>query len=382
VFECRTIDSIELIALEPTPTRSRAKCALATSRQAGGRLSLIADAIASLQLRVQLPFNLAHDAGESRQGAAGMKRASGDAISSTRFLARAALIVLMGIAVPASAQQSAIPNFTSANFGWLVSSGFDFLPIEGQRAPVGGPDPQWRGGIGLPANDFNYQPPEAATDPRRRGPARIGPWNIERLSDVDNPNLKPWSAAEMRMHNELVANGRRAFSAMSRCWPGGPAQDLFNAEPIYFVQTATEVWILWQRDHLARRVFLNRGHSQNVKLSWFGESVGHYEGGELVIDTIGFVEHPYSFVDNWRTPHTKDLHMVERWKIADGGNAIEARVTFDDQGAFNAPWSGLVRWSKSNGPMLESVCPENNENYGKFLGLSEYPMPEAKTPDF
>jgi hypothetical protein len=41
-----------------------------------------------------------------------------------------------------------------------------------------------------------------------------------------------------------------------------------------------------------------------------------------------------------------------------------------------------VRWTKLNGPIVESVCAENNENYGKFLGLSEYPMLEAKTPDF
>ena len=68
--------------------------------------------------------------------------------------------------------------------------------------------------------------------------------------------------------------------------------------------------------------------------------------------------------------------------LRDGGNAIEATVTFDDQDAFNAPWSGMVRWSKMNGPILESVCAENNENYQNILGLSEYPMPEAKTSDF
>jgi len=88
--------------------------------------------------------------------------------------------------------------------------------------------------------------------------SRIGPWNIERLSDVENTNLTPRAAAQMSMHNELVSKGRRAFSAMSRCWPGGPAQLLFNAEPLYFIQTPREVWILWQRDHLVRRVFLNR----------------------------------------------------------------------------------------------------------------------------
>jgi hypothetical protein len=131
-----------------------------------------------------------------------------------------------------------------------------------------------------------------------------------------------------------------------------------------------------------RRVFLNREHSGNLKPSWFGESVGHYGNGQLIVDTIGFVERPYSFLDNWRTPHTKGLHMVERWKLLDGGNAIEATVIFEDHGAFNAPWSGMVRWSKMNGPMLESVCAENNENYQNILGLSEYPMPEAKTSDF
>jgi hypothetical protein len=302
--------------------------------------------------------------------------------STAMLLRRGMLIAWVTTAVPAEAQQSIIPNFTSANFGWLVSSGFDFRPVGGTISPVGGPDPYWRGGIGLPAADFNYQPPEAAADPRRQGPGRSGPWIVERLSDAGNPNLTPWAAAQMRIHNDLVQNGRRAFSAMSRCWPGGPAQVLFNAEPIYFVQTPRQVWILWQRDHLVRRIYLDREHSPNPKPSWFGESIGRYENGELVIDTIGFAEHPYSFVDNWRTPHTKDLHMVERWKVVDGGNAIEATVTYDDPGAFHAPWSGSVRWAKRNGPILESVCAENNENYGKFLGLSEYPMPEAKTPDF
>ena len=304
-----------------------------------------------------------------------------DFFRKDRFLVACAAIVFAAIALPVDAQEPGVPDFTSANFGWLVSSGFDFLPVEGKPVPVGRADPTWRGGIGLPRNDFNYQPPEAAAEPGRNGPSRVGPWNMERLSDAGNPNLTPRSAAVMRMHNDLVRNGRRAFSAMSRCWPGGPAQDLFNAEPVYFVQTPKEVWILWQRDHLVRRVFLDRNHSANPKPSWFGDSVGRYENGELVIDTIAFAEGAYSFVDNWRTPHTKDLHMVERWKLADGGNALQVTVAFEDRGAFS-PWSGQVRLSKVNDPMAESVCAENNENYGALLGLSEYAMPQAQTPDF
>jgi hypothetical protein len=65
------------------------------------------------------------------------------------------------------------------------------------------------------------------------------------------------------------------------------------------------------------------------KPSWFGESVGRYENGELVIDTIGLAEHPYGVVDNWHTSHTKDLPVAERWKIVDAASAIEATATFD-----------------------------------------------------
>jgi hypothetical protein len=116
------------------------------------------------------------------------------------------------------------------------------------------------------------------------------------------------------------------------------------------------VSINWHRNEQVRRIYLNRQHSEDPKPSWFCESVGHYENGELVIDTIGFVEHPYSFVDNYRTPHTKDLHVVEHWKLADGGNALEAMVTVDDPGAFKAPWSGVARWQKINRPWIESIC--------------------------
>lgn len=280
----------------------------------------------------------------------------------TSLLCSAALIVSVaaGIAAGAGAQESAIPNFTSIQFGWQLAGGIDFRPVEGKLAPV----------------SFDPAYPPVGTG-NQRGV-------MERMSDAENANLTPWAAGIMRKFNREVLDGHRAFSSQSRCWPGGvPGQLLFPAEPIFFIQTPKEVWIIWQRDQHVRRIYLNQPHSPNLKPSWFGESVGRYENGELVIDTIGLNEHEFGFVDNWRTPHTKDLHVVERWKIVDGGNAIEAVVTVDDPGAFKAPWTGRVRWEKQNrGPMVESICAENNLNYERFFNLKEYPMPEAKAPDF
>lgn len=277
-------------------------------------------------------------------------------------LCGAALLVsaVAGVAGRAEAQEGAVPNFTSIDSGWLLAGGIDFRPVPGAVPPV------------------SYDP---KYPPRRNGNALSA---MERMSDAENPNLKPWAAAVLRKFNDDVIAGHRAFYAQSRCWPGGtPGQLLFPAEPIFFIQTPKEVWIIWQRDHHVRRIYMNQPHSANPKPSWFGESVGRYENGELAIDTIGFNEHPYGFVDNYRTPHTKDLHVMERWKLIDGGNAIQATVTVDDPGTFNAPWSGTARWQKVNrGAMLESVCAENNASYGKLFNLKEYPMPEATTPDF
>ena len=105
-----------------------------------------------------------------------------------------------------------------------------------------------------------------------------------------------------------------------------------------FLQTAKEVWIFWTEDKQVRRVYMDVPHSADPKPSWYGESVGHYEGDTLVIDTIGLNDK--TFVDIYRTPHTEKLHVVERWRMVDGGQMMEAMFTVDDPDAFYQPWSG------------------------------------------
>ena len=269
-----------------------------------------------------------------------------------------AAVLMIGSAVAAD---STIPNFSFIDSGWLLVGGIDFRPIQGTVPPI----------------SFDPAYPQRGNG-NQRGV-------MERMSDAENPNLKPWAKELMRKYNQDVLDGHRAFSSQSRCWPGGtPGQLLFPAEPIYFVQTPKEVWIIWQRQQEVRRIYLDIPHSANPKPSWFGESVGHYENGELVVDTVGFLDrHQFDFVDNWRTPHTKDMHVIEHWKVVDGGNGIQATVTVDDPGTFNQPWSGTAQWRKvSYGTMLETICAENNAAFEQFFGLKEYPMPEAKSGDF
>jgi hypothetical protein len=99
------------------------------------------------------------------------------------------------------------------------------------------------------------------------------------------------------------------------------------------------------------------------------------------VDTASFLnKHEFDFVHNWPTPHSKDLHVVERFRLIDGGTGMEATVTVDDPGTFNQPWSSTVRRQWVNrGRLLESICAENDEAFEKyFVNLREYPMPQAK----
>ncbi len=182
--------------------------------------------------------------------------------------------------------------------------------------------------------------------------------------------------------NEEALRGERQvpFAAQARCYPGGvPGQLLFPFEPFYFIQTPKEVWMMWQRDMLVRRVFLTDKHSPNLKPSWYGESIGHYENGDtLVVDTIG-LSTKNSYIDNFRTPHTEKLHVVERFTISPDEKNLTALVRVDDPDTFNAPLTMQQRWFKVNDPIGESICAENNFD---FFRQNLFPLPEAKTPDF
>ena len=116
-----------------------------------------------------------------------------------------------------------------------------------------------------------------------------------------------------------------------------------------------------------------------MRPSWYGESVGHYEGGDtLVVDTIG--QSTKSFVDNYRTPHTDKLHVVERYKLIDGGKMLEILVSVDDPGTFTTPWSAMHRFQRRQvGNLDEHICQENNPNYFNY---DPVPKPFAEKPDF
>ena len=270
-------------------------------------------------------------------------------------------LLLVGAALyPAVAAETraSAPNFApDGNTSWVPDrpAGDDFLP------PPSGPGPV------VSEKDHPYVP-------NGEGQSTF------RVADLSNPILRPWAVAQMKKANEDVLAGKIPFTARERCWPGGvPDIDIYERDrPVYFIQTPKEVVVITEHDQQVRHIYLNVPHSEHVTPSWYGELVGHYEGDTLVVDTIGLNDK--TFVDNYRTPHTTALHVVERFGLVDGGKTLQATITVDDPAAFNMSWSAVQRWRRrEDNPIAELICAENSEAY---FGYDVMPIPHADRPDF
>ena len=157
-----------------------------------------------------------------------------------------------------------------------------------------------------------------------------------------------------------------------------PGWLLYPVRPVWFLQTPKVVTMIWEEDHMVRHIYLNVPHSANPKPSWFGESVGHYENGELVVDTIG-LSTKMSFLDMFRTPHSEKLHVTERFKLTADGKFLEVFVKVEDEDTFNEPMYMMARWRKQTDEWREFICAENNSDR---FSHNLFPIPEAKKPDF
>jgi hypothetical protein len=135
--------------------------------------------------------------------------------------------------------------------------------------------------------------------------------------------------------------------------------------------------MLAQHDNDVRRIHLNVPHSTGLRPSWYGESVGHYEGDALVIDTIGLNDK--TFVDNFRTPHSEKLQVVERYRLIENGKMLEAQVTMEDPATFIEPVRVLHRWRREEATLAEWRCADGEINY---FGHDVEPVPTATAPGF
>jgi hypothetical protein len=224
---------------------------------------------------------------------------------------------------------------------------------------------------------------------------------LELVGDYSNPILQPWAAEVVKKFGEMSLAGVGFPSPRNQCWPGG-VPFVFTSGAIQILQQPDKIAILYNYDHQVRHVRLNQSHPADLTPTWYGDSVGHYAGDTLVIDTVGIKLGPYATVDWYGTPHTEALHVVERYRLVDyeaaregwerdakenwraqaapsyRGKYLQLQFTVEDEGAFTTPWIATMTYGRGLGGWGEAVCAENIQWYsGKDAAV-----PRADKPDF
>jgi hypothetical protein len=257
-----------------------------------------------------------------------------------------------------------------------------------------------------------FEPPLSGPGPvtnRSRRPD--GKANVRQMvGDYTNPILKPQAADVVKKHGEISLAGVGYPTPGNQCWPGG-VPFMFASTGTQLLQQPDKITILYIWDHEFRQVRMNQPHPAQVMPSWYGDSVGRYEGDTLVIDTVGIKIGPVSMADSYGTPYTQALHVVERYRLLDYGAAkeglerdakenvqfpsndagwhvdpdyrgkhLQLQFTVEDDGVFTMPWSATVTYRRALGvsEWLEIVCAENTKLYpGKNAEI-----PTVDKPDF
>jgi hypothetical protein len=184
------------------------------------------------------------------------------------------------------------------------------------------------------------------------------------INPADATPFQPWARAlyDDRQVHELEPHARCKASGMTRQFLtpyGTEFVEVADLKRIYIFDVGGP--------HTFRTIFMDgRSHPKNLTPSYYGHSIGWWEGDTLVVDSVGFNE---SFWwDRRGLPHTEKLHFVERFTRLDAQN-MRYEFTVDDPGAYTKPYSGTLNIRASTGTELfEYICQQANYAHELMVG--------------
>jgi hypothetical protein len=172
--------------------------------------------------------------------------------------------------------------------------------------------------------------------------------------------MTPWA-------KQVLASRTEAEDPHNYCMPMGVprmAADFAWRFVQYPTTRPTHIFLLYEGNmHSFRQIFMDgRKHPEDPTPTWFGHSIGRWEGDTLVIDTVGYNDR--FWFDRRGHPHTERLHTIERWTRTTFTTLVN-RVTIDDPGAYTRPFTVTftARLGRPDSEILEYICIENNQ-YG------------------
>jgi hypothetical protein len=228
------------------------------------------------------------------------------------------------------------------------------------------------------------------------------------VGDISNPILRPAAKAVLLSKGAIMVSGHDYPTPSNQCRPM-VVPYIFRVQGMEMAQGKDEVFILYMQDHQFRRIRLNAKHPAHLVPSWYGDSVGHYEGNTLVVDTIGVKTGPVPNLDQYGTPFSAALHVIERYRLIDNeearkaqaraigeygppateqgaivdrkyaGDGLQVEFTVEDGTYFTMPWSGKATYLRARDEWVENVCAENMHEY---YSPTDTAVPTAAKSDF
>jgi hypothetical protein len=262
-------------------------------------------------------------------------------------------------------------------------------------------------------NAFNFEGMPTGPQPLRNL-SRLpnGKANAGRLvGDYRNPILTPEAAAIVKQKGDLAIAGKGFPNSQDQCRPMAPPFAL--AMQLGFVMLPAKggnIAIVYDQNMNIRNIRMNDAHPAKLAPSPMGDSVGHWEGDALVIDTVAVELNPFTSIDRFGTPQSEAMHVIERYRLIEGAVAkaqidkyetsegtvggggriagynpdtslkgLQLEVTMDDPKVFNAPFTARVTYRPLISEWQESVCADNPIDHypGEWIGL-----PRAERSDF
>jgi hypothetical protein len=267
-------------------------------------------------------------------------------------------------------------------------------------------------------NAFNFEAMPSGPQPLRNLSRRAdGTADAGKLvGDYNNPILTPEAAAVVRQKGALAIAGKGFPNSQDQCRAVAPPFALAMGLALQMLPAKDgDLTIIYDQNANVRHVRMNGMHPANLKPSPKGDSVGHWEGDALVIDTVGVKVDPFTSVDRFGTPQSDAMHVVERYRLIDGAVAkaqvdqfefnegtvggggrngggrnagynpdtslkgLQLEITMEDPKVFKQPLTARVTYRRLLTELEENVCADNPvEHYaGEWQGL-----PKAEKPDF
>jgi len=194
-------------------------------------------------------------------------------------------------------------------------------------------------------------PDEPSKDPNARGPKK-------KVLPFTAAGKAEWEAYD-------AANGD--YTGM--CMPFGLIRSVNSPDPLQIMQNPKYLGELWEQNTWFHLVRINGEHPKSLTPTWFGDSIGKWDGDTLVIDTIGFNNR--TRLDTIGHPHSDKMHVIERYSRPDLGH-INYEIVIDDPVTFTKPWKNTrVFTLRPDWEIMEYSCEENNKDFfeGHIKGI-------------